>query len=61
MGGGGGATLIHSPDGGKTWEQAKKLSNIPANFYSIEFFGPEQGFILGQRGTLLRYVSSNNS
>ncbi len=58
---GGGATLIHSPDGGKTWEQAKKVSNIPANFYSIEFFGPDRGFILGQRGTLLRYVSSTNS
>ncbi len=56
---GGGATLIHSPDGGATWEQATKVSSIPANFYSIKFFTPEQGFILGQRGTLLRYVSSN--
>ncbi len=53
---GGGATLLHSPDGGQTWEEATSLQNIPANFYSIEFPNPNQGFILGQRGTLLRYV-----
>ncbi len=53
---GGSATLIHSPDGGKTWEKARKVSNIPANFYSITFPEPKRGFILGQRGTLLRYT-----
>lgn len=53
---GGSATLIHSPDGGQTWEKARKVSNVPANFYSILFPEPERGFILGQRGTLLRYI-----
>jgi len=53
---GGSALLIHSPDGGKTWEQVSKVSNVPANFYAVNFPTPERGFILGQRGTLLRYA-----
>ncbi len=53
---GGSALLIHSPDGGKTWEQVNKLANVPANFYAVTFPTPERGFILGQRGTLLRYA-----
>ena len=53
---GGSGTLIHSGDGGQSWEQVKQASNIPANFYSVKFIDPERGFILGQRGTLLRYT-----
>ncbi len=53
---GGSATLIHSPDGGETWEKARKVSNVPANFYTILFPEPDRGFILGQRGALLRYT-----
>ncbi|MDX2272831.1 MAG: photosynthesis system II assembly factor Ycf48 [Cyanobacteriota bacterium] len=55
---GGSALLIHSPDGGKTWEQARKISNVPANFYTISFPQPQKGFILGQNGTLLRYAGN---
>ncbi len=54
---GGSALLLHSPDQGQTWEEAR-LGKIPANFYTIEFMSPDQGFILGQRGALLRYVST---
>lgn len=53
---GGSALLIHSPDAGKTWEKANKVSNTPANFYTIKFPDPQRGFVLGQRGTLLRYT-----
>lgn len=53
---GGSATLIHSADGGETWEKARKVSNVPANFYGITFPEPDRGFILGQRGALLRYT-----
>lgn len=55
---GGGATVIHSPNGGQTWEQAQKLGNIPANFYVIKFSDPSKGFILGQNGALLRYTGN---
>jgi photosystem II stability/assembly factor-like uncharacterized protein len=44
-----------SYDGGQTWQQDKEVANIPANLYRIVFFTPEQGFILGNQGTLLRY------
>ncbi|MEN9219725.1 MAG: photosynthesis system II assembly factor Ycf48 [Thermostichales cyanobacterium GMQP_bins_62] len=53
---GGSALLIHSPDGGKSWEQVGNLQDIPANFYAVSFPRPDRGFILGQRGTLLRYA-----
>lgn len=56
---GGSATLVHSADGGQTWEQVKQVKNIPANFYSVKFFEGDRGFILGQRGTLLRYTPTS--
>ncbi|WP_008313087.1 photosynthesis system II assembly factor Ycf48 [Leptolyngbya sp. PCC 6406] len=52
---GGSGNLLNSQDGGKTWYKDKELSAVPSNFYRILFMSPEQGFILGQRGYLLRY------
>ncbi|MEO0852501.1 MAG: YCF48-related protein, partial [Cyanobacteria bacterium J06648_11] len=56
---GGSALVIHSSDGGTTWEEVGKLGNVPANFYSVNFPSRDRGFILGQKGTLLRYTPAS--
>ncbi|MCX7596109.1 MAG: YCF48-related protein, partial [Fischerella sp.] len=52
---GGSGNLLRSPDGGKTWEKDRDVEEVPANFYKIVFFSPEQGFVIGDRGYLLKY------
>lgn len=52
---GGSGNLLHSSDGGKTWEKDRSVENVPSNLYKVKFFGPEKGFIIGQQGTLLKY------
>jgi len=52
---GGSGNLLVSFDGGQTWQKDKQVEDVPSNFYKILFITSEQGFILGQDGTLLRY------
>ena len=55
---GGSGNLLRSTDGGQTWEKDRDVENVPENFYNIVFINSETGFILGQRGTMLKYNSS---
>jgi photosystem II stability/assembly factor-like uncharacterized protein len=52
---GGSGNLLRSTDGGKTWEKDRDVETVAANFYKIVFLNPEQGFIIGDRGVLLKY------
>lgn len=58
---GGSGNLLCSFDGGKTWQKDREVEDIAANFYKILFVTPEQGFILGQKGTLLKYEGSTQA
>ncbi|WP_427162931.1 photosynthesis system II assembly factor Ycf48 [Aliinostoc sp. HNIBRCY26] len=53
--GGGSGNLLLSTDGGLTWSKDRDVEGVAANFYKIVFFSPEQGFIIGDRGVLLKY------
>ncbi|MBW4612755.1 MAG: photosynthesis system II assembly factor Ycf48 [Desmonostoc vinosum HA7617-LM4] len=53
--GGGSGNLLRSADGGKTWEKDREVEGVAANLYKIVFFQPDQGFIIGDRGVLLKY------
>ncbi|NJM96356.1 MAG: photosynthesis system II assembly factor Ycf48 [Phormidesmis sp. RL_2_1] len=52
---GGSGNLLMSPDGGQTWMKDKAVENVPTNFYRVKFLAPNRGYVLGQRGYLLRY------
>jgi photosystem II stability/assembly factor-like uncharacterized protein len=52
---GGGGQLLLSADGGQTWQKDRDVENVPSNFNKIVFLSPQKGFIIGQRGILLRY------
>ncbi len=58
--GGGNGTLIVSTDDGKTWSSDPVASNLPTNYIKIQFlekdeFVAKKGFILGERGYILRW------
>lgn len=52
---GGSGNLLCSFDGGKTWQKDRDVEDVPSNLYKVVFLSPEKGFIIGQRGTLLKY------
>ncbi|MEB3179007.1 MAG: photosynthesis system II assembly factor Ycf48 [Nostocaceae cyanobacterium] len=53
--GGGSGNLMVSKDGGKTWAKDRDVEQVPANFYKIVFLNSDQGFVIGDRGVLLKY------
>ena len=54
--GGGSGTLLVSNDEGKTWQMDPVGEKQPTNFSHIAFFPDGKGFVLGERGSLLRWV-----
>ncbi|WP_373530539.1 photosynthesis system II assembly factor Ycf48 [Nostoc sp.] len=54
--GGGSGNLLRSADGGKTWEKDRLVEEVAANLYKIIFLEPDRGFVIGDRGALLKYI-----
>ena len=54
--GGGSGTLLVSADGGKSWQKDPVGGQQPSNFTRISFSTDGKGFVLGERGSLLRWV-----
>ena len=54
--GGGSGTLLVSQDEGKTWHKDPVGEKQPTNFSHIAFFPDGKGFVLGERGSLLRWI-----
>ena len=54
--GGGSGTLLVSQDEGKTWQKDPVGEKQPTNFSHIAFFPDGKGFVLGERGSLLRWI-----
>ncbi len=55
-GGGGSGTLRVSRDGGSSWQKDPLGASQPTNFTRFVFPGDGKGFVLGERGSLLRWV-----
>jgi photosystem II stability/assembly factor-like uncharacterized protein len=56
---GGGGNLLFSDDNGENWSKDREIESVPSNLYKIVFTDQNQGFILGERGVLLKYNTQN--
>lgn len=58
---GGSGNLLRTTDGGQTWEKDREIENLPGNLYKVTFLSPEQGYVMGQRGLLLKYQPTQDA
>lgn len=58
---GGSGNLLYSSDNGETWLKDREIEEVPSNLYKIVFNSPEKGFVLGERGYLLKYEPTSNA
>ncbi len=54
--GGGSGTLLVSRDGGSSWQRDPVGAEQPSNFTRIHFDDGGKAFVLGERGSMLRWV-----
>jgi len=59
--GGGSGDLFRRSETEGVWKKDRDVQQVPGNFYRVKFFNPEKGFILGDRGTVLKYEGSSNA
>jgi len=45
-------TVVHTADGGKTWE--RQQPPVQQDFYDVRFTAPQHGWIVGKYGTVLK-------
>lgn len=55
---GGSGTLLRSEDNGQTWKRDRSTDGVAGNLYAVKFTPGGNGFILGNDGILLRYISA---
>lgn len=58
---GGSGNLLVSLDEGQTWQKDRAVEEVPANLYRIVFLDADHGFVLGDRGVLLRYQGADST
>ena len=54
---GGSGSLFRTDDGGESWKRDRSADSVAGNLYAVEFNPNGSGFILGNDGILLRYIS----
>lgn len=54
---GGSGSLFRTDDSGESWRRDRSADSVAGNLYAVEFNPNGSGFILGNDGILLRYIS----
>ena len=58
---GGSGNLLYSADGGETWLKDRDIEEVASNLYKVVFTAPDKGFVLGERGYLLKYEPNSEA
>ena len=58
---GGSGNLLFSSDNGETWLKDREVEEVPSNLYKVVFNSENRGFVLGERGYLLKYEPSTEA